>query len=74
MDYLEIEQSAARLRVYLRSASRPELKMLVGLSFFSLYANGTMTSLEANIREFIPSLVESARLCRGDEFRWAGLT
>jgi hypothetical protein len=66
--FLDIEQSALRLRRSLNIAHWPELKLLGGLRFFSKFASGDEINTESYLREFVPVLVDAARKSNPYEF------
>jgi hypothetical protein len=67
-EYLDIEAAAERLRQRLHAAPTPELQVLCGLRFFERYRDGSSTAIEANIREFLPTIASAALSANAREF------
>lgn len=65
---LGIEQAASRLRRQLRTAQLPELRLICGLRFFAQLEPDHDAILESYVREFVPSLAESANKSDPREF------
>ncbi|MEZ5358839.1 MAG: hypothetical protein R3F48_08400 [Candidatus Zixiibacteriota bacterium] len=65
---LDIENAAAQLRHDLMLANLPELKLLCGLKFFKSIEAYDHPGVESYIREFAPSLAETAKKSTPREF------
>lgn len=67
---LDIEQAASKLRQCLKNGRLPELRLLCGLKFFSLFftADEKTPDPESYLREFVPPLAADARKCHAREF------